>query len=125
MSAARSSAVYEQPDVRLAGDLDVEARFDLRNNSPEAWRPGDGFAAGFHIYDAETGTLIVDGERQSPNHDISPGSSTSVSFRFALPPESGRYDVFISPMRENVCWFYMQGWPFLRVEAVVEDGRAR
>src|ERR1019366_6872721 len=25
----------------------------------------------------------------------------------------------------NVCWFYTLGWPFLRVEAIVEDGRAR
>src|ERR1039457_6681375 len=45
--------------------------------------------------------------------------------RPAMSPESGRYDVFISPMRENVCWFYTLGWPFLRVEAIVEDGRAR
>jgi lipopolysaccharide transport system permease protein len=28
-------------------------------------------------------------------------------------------------MRENVCWFYTLGWPFLRVEATVENGRAR
>jgi lipopolysaccharide transport system permease protein len=48
-----------------------------------------------------------------------------VDLRFALPPEPGRYDVFISPMRENVCWYYTLGWPFLRVEATVEDGRAR
>ncbi len=52
-------------------------------------------------------------------------ASVPVDLRFALPPEAGRYDVFISPMRENVCWFYMRGWPFLRVEAIVEDGRAR
>jgi lipopolysaccharide transport system permease protein len=48
-----------------------------------------------------------------------------VDLRFSLPPEPGHYDIFISPMRENVCWFYTLGWPFLRVEAMVEDGRAR
>jgi len=119
------SAAYDGADVRLSGELDVEARFGLRNTSGEAWRAGEGFAAGFHIYDADTGTLIVDGERQPPADDVAPGASMPVQMRFALPPESGRYDVFISPMRENVCWFYMQGWPFLRVEAVVENGRAR
>lgn len=119
------NAVYEAPDVRLSNGLDVEARFILRNTSGEAWHPGEGFAAGFHIYDSETGTLIVDGERQPPPRDIAPGESVPVDLHFALPPESGHYDVFISPMRENVCWFYMQGWPFLRVEAVVEDGHAR
>jgi hypothetical protein len=105
--------------------LQVQARFNLRNTSGDAWRPEEGFAAGFHIYDSETGTLVVDGERQPPPGDVAPGGSVPVDLRFALPPESGRYDVFISPMRENVCWYYTLGWPFLRVEAVVEDGRAR
>lgn len=68
---------------------------------------------------------MVDGERQAPSADVAPGASAPVDLRFALPPESGRYDVYISPMRENVCWFYTLGWPFLRVEATVEDGRAR
>ncbi len=119
------SAAYEAPDVQLRGGLDVEARFQLRNTSGDDWRPGEGFAAGYHIYDSETGVLIVDGERQSPPGDIAPGDSVPVELRFALPPEPGRYDVFISPMRENVCWFYTRGWPFLRVEATVADGQAR
>ncbi len=118
------NAAYETPDVRLSGALQVEARFNLRNTSGEPWRPQEGFAAGFHIYDSETGTLVVDGERQPPPHDVAPGGSVPVDLHFALPPESGRYDVFISPMREHVCWFYTLGWPFLRVEATVEDGRA-
>jgi len=120
-----ANAVYESPEVRLPGGLDVEARFQLRNSSGEAWRAADGFATGYHIYDADTGTLIVDGERQPPADDVKPGGTTAVDLRFALPPESGRYDVYISPMRENVCWFYTAGWPFLRVEATVEDGQAR
>jgi lipopolysaccharide transport system permease protein len=119
------NAAYESPDVRLSGNLHVEARFNLRNTSGDPWRPEEGFAAGFHIYDAETGTLVVDGERQPPSGDVAPGGSVPVDLRFALPPEPGRYDVFISPMREDVCWFYTLGWPFLRVEATVEDGRAR
>ncbi|HLY19110.1 MAG TPA: ABC transporter permease [Bryobacteraceae bacterium] len=125
MSAAHASAVYEATDVRLSGELEIEARCNLRNTSAEAWRAADGFAAGFHIYDAETGILIVDGERQAPAADVSPGESLPVDLRLALPPESGRYDIYISPMRESVCWFYTRGWPFLRVEAIVEDGRAR
>ncbi len=120
-----ANAAYESLDVRLLGELDVAARFNLRNTSGSAWRPEEGFAAGYHIYDSDTGTLVVDGERQPPSADVPPGASVPVDLRFALPPEAGHYDVFISPMRENVCWFYTLGWPFLRVEAVVEDGRAR
>jgi lipopolysaccharide transport system permease protein len=123
--AVRMSAAYERADVKLSGGLDVEARFDLRNTSAEPWQPRQGFAAGYHIFDAETGTLIVDGTRQSPPGDVAPGQSVPVDLRFALPPEPGRYDVFISPMREDVCWFYTRGCPFLRVEAIVEDGRVR
>ncbi|HTQ55417.1 MAG TPA: ABC transporter permease [Bryobacteraceae bacterium] len=119
------SAAFDSPDVQLRGDLDVEARFTLRNMSNLPWRPAEGFAAGYHIYDAETGLLIVDGERRPPAHDVAPGESVTVDLRFALPPEPGRYDVYISPMCENVCWFYSQGWPFLRVETIVADGRAR
>ena len=119
------SAAYDRADIRLAGGLAVEARFEMRNLSGEAWREAQGFAAGYHIFDSDTGTLIVDGERQPPRRDVAPGETVPVSLSFTLPPEPGRYDVFISPMRENVCWFYTMGWPFLRVEAVVEDGRAR
>ena len=119
------NAAYESPEVRLSGDLQVEARFKLRNTSADPWRPSEGFAAGFHIYDSETGTLVVDGERQRPSGDVAPGGSSPVDLRIALPPEPGRYDIFISPMREHVCWFYTLGWPFLRVQATVEEGRAR
>jgi len=123
--ARMMSAAYERTDVKLSGDLAGEACFDLRNTSSEPWHPQQGFAAGYHLFDAETGTLIVDGERQSPRGDVAPGEAVPIDLCFALPPEPGRYDVFISPMRENVCWFYASGCPFLRVEAVVEDGRAR
>jgi lipopolysaccharide transport system permease protein len=119
-----AKAAYEDADVRLTG-LDVEARFTLRNNSGDPWRAAEGFAAGYHIYDSDSGTLVVDGERAAPAKDIAPGSEMPVAMRFALPPETGHYDVYISPMREDICWYYTQGWPFLRVEAIVEDGRAK
>jgi lipopolysaccharide transport system permease protein len=119
------SAAYEDIEVRVVDGLAVEACFKMRNMSGEPWRPEQGFAAGYHIFDSETGTLIVDGERRPPPSDVKPGESAPVNLWFALPPEPGHYDIFISPMRENVCWFYMLGWPFLRVEAVVQGGRAR
>jgi len=124
MSAARTSAAYEGTDVRLAG-LEIAARFQLRNTSAEPWRSDEGYAAGYQIFDVETGTLLVDGERQPTGGAIEPGKSMPVDLQFKLPAEPGRYDVFISLMRENLCWFYTAGWPFLRVEAAVEDGSAR
>jgi lipopolysaccharide transport system permease protein len=38
-----------------------------------------------------------------------------------LPPEHGRYRIFVSSMRENVCWHYQQGKPFLLIEAQVDE----
>ena len=117
------SAVYEGVEVRLTGALSVEARFQLRNASQERW--GKGFAAGYHLFDAESGTLIVDGEHQPAAEEIQPGEAMSAGLRFALPPEPGHYHVYVSPMREGVCWYYTEGWPFLRIEAAVENGCAR
>ena len=103
----------------------AHAEFAIRNDSAETWRPAEGFAIGYHVFDAETGTLIVDGPRVALDGDVKPGEVAAVCLDFELPPENGRYQVLLSPMRENVCWYYEQGWPFLLVEAAVEDGRAR
>jgi hypothetical protein len=92
------NAAYEDTDVRLSGEpggLHVEARFNLRNTSGNPWRREEGFAAGFHIYDSETGTLVVDGARQSPPGDVAPGGAVPVDLRFALPPEPVRFVVLI------------------------------
>ena len=88
----------------------------MRNQSQETWRAEDGFAVGYHLFDPDTGTLIVDGARVHPGRNVAPGESMPVALDFDLPPENGSYQVLVSPMREDVCWYYEQGWPFLVVE---------
>jgi lipopolysaccharide transport system permease protein len=117
------SATY----LNRQASLDVKSRmvhavFDIRNDTPETWRASDGFGIGHHLFDAESGTLIVDGARVHPGHDIGPGESMHVGLDFALPEEDGHYQVRLSPMRENVCWYYDKGWEFLVVDADVKDG---
>ncbi len=120
------SAAYLAPEVKLDPHTRrVRARFEIRNRSAEPWLAADGFAVGFHLFDAETGTLIVDGARVSPESEIPAGGSFPVTLEFEVPPEDGRYQVFLSPMREGDCWYYDRGWPFLLVEAVTRDGVAR
>jgi lipopolysaccharide transport system permease protein len=97
----------------------------VRNESGETWRASEGFAIGYQLFDAETGTLVVDGARTPPQHDVEPGGAAPVLLDFDLPPEDGRYQVFISPMREGVCWYHERDWPFLLVETAVRDGSAR
>jgi lipopolysaccharide transport system permease protein len=119
------SALYLNPDVRLdASTRTVHAAFDIRNESGETWRAAEGFGIGYHLFDAATGTLIVDGARVHPERDVKPGESARVRLEFELPPEDGEYQTILSPMRENVRWYYEDGWPFLLVEATVRDGAA-
>jgi lipopolysaccharide transport system permease protein len=100
--------------VVSAGEAHLELL--VRNQSQETWRAGDGFAVGYHLFDADTGTLIVDGARVHPAKDIAPGEAMPVALDFDLPPENGSYQVLVSPMREQVCWYYERGWPFVLVE---------
>ena len=110
--------------IELDGAV-VTAAFAIRNHSGSAWRAAEGFGIGYHLFDAETGTLIVDGERVHPERDLEPGDSAHIAIRFQLPPEDGRYQVLISPMREGECWYYERGWPFVLVEASVRGGISR
>jgi lipopolysaccharide transport system permease protein len=106
------------------GATTVHAEFLIRNQMKEVWRASEGFGVGVHIFDAETGTLIVDGPRVQPERDVKPNDAMPVRLDFELPAEDGRYQVLLSPMRENVCWYYEKGWSFLAVDAVTEQGIA-
>lgn len=105
------SAAYE---VTNTGEAHVELL--VRNESRETWRAADGFAIGYHLFDSDTGILIVDGARVHPARDIAPGEAMPVALDFELPPENGSYQVLVSPMREQVCWYYERGWPFVVIE---------
>jgi lipopolysaccharide transport system permease protein len=94
----------------------------VRNLTSDTWRLEEGFGISYHLFDAETGTLILDGPRVHPDRDIKPGETLSTRVNFELPAEDGHYHVLISPMREDVCWYYDQGLPFLLVDAETRGG---
>ncbi len=108
-----------------AASRTAHAEAEIRNTSSEPWRPAAGFAVGYHLFDAETGTLVVDGSRVPPARDVAPGEQMKAALEFQIPPEDGRYQVFVSPMREGVCWYYDRGWPFLLAEFELQGGIAR
>ena len=117
------SARYHDAKVE-AGGLGLRASFRVENVSREPWKRQEGFAFGYHIFDPETDTLVVDGARTALDRDLAPGDPAAFEIGFDLPSEPGRYRVFVSPMRENVAWFYQRGWRFLLIDAVVAGGRA-
>src|ERR1700690_2194827 len=94
----------------------LRAEFEIRNQSGETWRAAEGFFVGVHLFDADTGTLIVDGARVAPERDLAPGESARIGIDLELPADNGHFQALISPMREHVCWFYEHVWAFLLVE---------
>jgi hypothetical protein len=114
----------ENAEVRIDGPGGIRASFDLRNTSPHTWRPSEGFAVGYQIFDPEAGTLVVDGARVVPDADIAPGDTRGFDLRFDLPPGEGPYRVYVSPLKEHVGWFYEGGAEFLVIDATLESGRA-
>jgi lipopolysaccharide transport system permease protein len=113
---------FRNAAVSLEGST-LEVSGGIENQSGAAWSAQEGWAAGYHLFDDPTGTLVVDGER-SPL-DLEPGAVQQFRMHIATPPEPGEYSIYLSAMQEHVAWFYEQGWPFLLIDVVVgEDGSA-
>jgi lipopolysaccharide transport system permease protein len=112
---------FSNVQVVLDSGRRVTATFDLSNLSNQTWRAADGYALGYQIFDPETGTLVIDGTRLAPEHDLAPGEQTHFKVVLALPHEPGRYRVFLSMMQEHVAWFWEKGWPFVLTDASVDD----
>ncbi len=113
---------YEGLDVKLnAAASAIRARVAVQNRSAMRWRPDEGFALGFHIFDAENGTLIVDGARVRPPNEIGPGERMTAEFDIPLPSDLGRYHVFVSPLQEERFWFYEKNSPFLLIDVLVRN----
>jgi lipopolysaccharide transport system permease protein len=111
-------AVFKSTDIRLySGKLEVQC--EIANRTSEPWLPENGWAAGYHLFDEPTGTLVVDGPRTPLR--LAPSEARTASFEIALPPEPGQYNIYVSVMQEHVAWFYEQGWPFLLIDILVGD----
>ena len=116
------SAQFRAVNVQLESHS-LRIHSEIENRGPERWSPEDRWALGYHLFDEPTGTLVVDGERAPL--DLPPGQTHARDVTVALPPEPGEYAVYISVMRENVAWYYAEGWLFLLVDVTVnEEGSA-
>jgi len=109
------------PDARLT----VPVRLCVENTTAEVWKREDGYAAGYQVFDPETGTLVREGERVPLPEDLAPGQVVEVEVRVEFPPEAGRYRAFVSALREHVCWFYDRGARFTVVDTEVAAGAVR
>jgi len=108
----------QTPGVQLEGRTLVVSG-SILNSSAGNWTSAEGWAAGYHLFDDPTGTLVVDGERIPL--DLVPQASQKFGMRIVVPPEPGEYSICFSAMQEHVAWFYEQGWPFLVIDVTVQD----
>ena len=108
----------------VEGRAALRVRLRVANRSEETWGAAAGYAVSYQVFDPETDALIEDGPRTGLDGDVAPGQAAALELNVELPAEAGRYRVFVSLMREQVCWHYAQGWPFLLIEAAVAGGRA-
>jgi lipopolysaccharide transport system permease protein len=115
------SAAYRQLEIATDG-RSLRVRFRIENRSAEPWRASDGFRIGSQIIDPETHAYVEEGPRVAPGPEIAPGAAADIDLQLALPEHQGRYRVYVSPMREDVCWYYQRGWPFLLLDVCVEAG---
>lgn len=103
--------MYEEPQFDVdAGARRVRVRFRLRAPQP-------GCSVGYQIFDPDTGMFLMEGAWR-------PLSEEPADLDVTLPPERGRYHVYVSGVEETRGWFYQRGKPFLLIEAEVEGGRA-
>ncbi len=114
---------YENPSVTVdAVARRLSVRFRLENRSAQIWRP-DALHIGWQLYDPETALFIAEGEWSALPEHVEPGESADVEIECTLPPEKGRYHVYVSPVTSSK-WLFEDGSPFLLVDAAVEHGRA-
>ena len=145
MSSSKASphyrARFQQPRVRENGPGELLLECAVENASDQAWLAGDGDegngesrrpAAGigpvhlsYQVFDAQTGQLLMDGARCRLEGACQPGSRVSVRIPIQLPPEPGRYRIWVSPVHEPVAWFYQRGSEFLELDVTSENDRTR
>jgi lipopolysaccharide transport system permease protein len=101
---------------------DLDLKFTLTNAGPESWASEQDYAVGYQVFESPNGNLLIDGPRSPLPRTIPPGEKVPLTLTVTLPREAGRYRVFVSPLRENVAWFFHRGSPFLMLDAE-SDGR--
>ena len=124
-------ARFHRTHVRANGLGRIELQCTIENSSAATWTehispPETGntggparvgpILLGYHVFDAGTGLLVMEGEHTSLGGDCEPGGRCEVKAEIQLPPEEGCYRVWISPVQEHVAWFHERGSEFVLVE---------
>jgi lipopolysaccharide transport system permease protein len=96
----------------------------VENKSRQTWTP-DNFSLGWQLYDPQTSVFIEEGAWTPVSADVPPGASAQFDIAIPFPPDSGSYEVYLSPIQKPDGWAYARGERFLRIGVEAVDGQVR
>jgi lipopolysaccharide transport system permease protein len=113
-------AEYRDIELRSLPDT-LQVRLTLENKSRATWTPAN-FSLGWQFFDPETNFFILEGAWTALPHEVPPGQSVGFEISIPFPPETGGYQIYVSPIEQPAGWAYRRGQPFLRIVAHASDG---
>lgn len=113
------------PRAEVAGNARLRVWATVQNAGLRPWTAGGAIRLGYLILDPASGSLIEDGGRADLPRSLEPGEEVSVEMLIHLPQEDGHYRVLVSPLEENVAWFYQHGSDALLLDAEVAGESTR
>jgi lipopolysaccharide transport system permease protein len=102
----------------------LEISVVVENKSRQTWTP-DNFSLGWQLYDPRSSVFIEEGAWTPVAADVPPGSSAQFDIAIPFQPDSGSYEVYLSPIQKPGGWGYARGERFLRIGVEAVDGRLR
>lgn len=118
-----TDAEYRDVELRTLPDT-LEVRLVMENKSRQTWTP-ENFSLGWQFFDPDTNFFILEGEWAPAPRDVAPGQSVSFEISIPFPPETGGYQIYVSPIQHPEGWAYRRGMPFLRIVAQASNGEVR
>jgi lipopolysaccharide transport system permease protein len=102
----------------------LEISVVVENKSRQTWTP-DNFSLGWQLYDPRSSVFIEEGAWTPVAAHVPPGSSAQFDIAIPFQPDSGSYEVYLSPIQQPDGWGYARGERFLRIGVEAVDGRLR
>jgi len=96
----------------------------IENRSRKMWTP-ENFSLGWQLYDPQSSVFIEEGAWTPVSADIPPGASAKFDIEILFEPDSGGYEVYLSPIQRPDGWAYARGERFLRIGVEAVDGQLR
>ena len=118
-----TDAEYRDVELRILPDT-LEVRLVMENKSRQTWTP-ENFSLGWQFFDPDTNFFILEGEWAPVPRDVAPGQTVSFKISIPFPPETGGYQIYVSPIQHPEGWAYRRGMPFLRIVAQASNGEVR